>query len=96
MPGTPGTTSLLAASPGFEALRWEDEPHPGASLTDAPHLAVLAAATERDRFDAFDCEVFGLDRSTPAPVERPCSTLAATPSAAAFDAFDREVFGLTR
>ncbi len=118
MPGPAGTitrlvspTTLLSAAVVEDTTTAElDAPttdlvrRHGAAAVTAAAAAALLAARERDRLDTFDAEVFGIDRSTPTPLDLTAATsaLAAAPPAApvvdeaAFDAFEAATFGLPR
>lgn len=114
MTGIPGTiTHMSSPDTPLGAFVVEDEPatldpatagllrdHGAATMTRVAAAALLAAL-ERDRLDAFEAATFGVDRSTPEPLDADViATHLSTPSPAvdeaAFDAFDRATFGLTR
>ncbi len=67
MPGTPGTTSVLSAtaSPVARLSQVVDEVAPGVPVDTTLARTVLAAqehARVEAAFDAFEREVFGVDR----------------------------------
>jgi hypothetical protein len=68
----------------------------GTRAVMAAAATALLAARERDRFDAFEASTFGVDRSTPTPLDLPAAAPAASPTDDAFDAFERATFDLPR